>query len=71
MASNTPQLCRLCTETSDNLVNISETFNNSTIASILSQHFWFEVIVMRFAFIFIQKIFALTIAPFNSVGRSK
>lgn len=43
MASNSTRLCRLCLKASDDAVNIFAKFNDSTIASILSQHFWFQV----------------------------
>ncbi|KAG4071036.1 hypothetical protein HA402_001473 [Bradysia odoriphaga] len=43
MNSNSTQICRLCMETSDGLVNIFEAFQDSTIASVLAKHFWFEI----------------------------
>ncbi|KAG4070939.1 hypothetical protein HA402_001376 [Bradysia odoriphaga] len=43
MNSNSPQLCRLCLETSDGLLNIFEKFQGSTIASVLAKHFWFQI----------------------------
>ncbi len=36
-------ICRLCLKSSDDIVNIWNSFQDSTIASILSKHFWFEV----------------------------
>ncbi|XP_037037055.1 transcription factor grauzone-like isoform X3 [Bradysia coprophila] len=37
------QLCRLCLQASDDVLNIWETFLDSTIAAILAKHFWFQV----------------------------
>ncbi|KAJ6633995.1 Transcription factor grauzone [Pseudolycoriella hygida] len=37
------QLCRLCLERTDDVVNVFDKFQGSTIASILTQHFWFQV----------------------------
>lgn len=56
MVSNSTQLCRLCLETSDYLVNIFESFQDSTIASILTQHFWFKVNRLAIVFIFNNKL---------------
>ncbi|XP_037044348.1 transcription factor grauzone-like [Bradysia coprophila] len=41
MDLNSTQLCRLCVEASADLVKVSEKFQDVTIASILSKHFWF------------------------------
>ncbi|KAJ6634063.1 Transcription factor grauzone [Pseudolycoriella hygida] len=43
MGSNSAQLCRLCIENASDVVNVFDTFEDSTIASILTQHFWFQV----------------------------
>ncbi|XP_037044367.1 transcription factor grauzone-like [Bradysia coprophila] len=43
MNSNSTQLCRLCLETSGSLVNIFETYQDSTVASVLAKHFWFQI----------------------------
>ncbi|KAJ6626763.1 Transcription factor grauzone, partial [Pseudolycoriella hygida] len=43
MDSNSVQLCRLCLESSCDVVNVFDRFQDSTIASILTQHFWFQV----------------------------
>ncbi len=43
MDFNTKKLCRLCLQSSDDVINIWQTFNDSTIASILAKHFWFQV----------------------------
>ncbi|KAJ6641733.1 Transcription factor grauzone [Pseudolycoriella hygida] len=43
MDSNSTWLCRLCCKQSKDLVNIFDKFQNVTIASILSQHFWFQI----------------------------
>ncbi|XP_037044366.1 transcription factor grauzone-like [Bradysia coprophila] len=42
MNSSSKLLCRLCLESSDGLVNIFEQFQDSTIASVLAKHFWFQ-----------------------------
>lgn len=47
MDSNSSSACRLCFKASDNSVNIFDKFQDSTIASILTQHFWFQVILFR------------------------
>lgn len=50
--NSTTRRCRLCLETSDDLVNVFEAFQNSTIAAILSKYFWFQVrLFFRFFFI--------------------
>ncbi|XP_037044359.1 transcription factor grauzone-like isoform X3 [Bradysia coprophila] len=43
MNSNSAQICRLCLETCDGLVNIFEKFQDETIASVLAKHFWFQI----------------------------
>ncbi|XP_037044364.1 transcription factor grauzone-like isoform X4 [Bradysia coprophila] len=43
MNSNSTQICRLCLETSNGLVNIFETFQDSTVDSVLAKHFWFQI----------------------------
>ncbi|XP_037037053.1 zinc finger protein 112-like isoform X2 [Bradysia coprophila] len=40
---NSKQLCRLCLQTTYDAVNIWETFLDSTIATVLVKHFWFQV----------------------------
>ncbi|XP_037047667.1 zinc finger protein 93-like [Bradysia coprophila] len=42
-SSNQPQLCRLCLRTIEDVVNIWETFQDSTIATVLAKHFWFQL----------------------------
>lgn len=37
------QLCRLCLQSGDDLVNIWENFEDSTIATVVQKHFWFQV----------------------------
>ncbi|KAG4067408.1 hypothetical protein HA402_009645 [Bradysia odoriphaga] len=37
------QLCRLCLQSSEDVVNIWKTFQHSTIATILAKHFWFQI----------------------------
>ncbi|KAJ6641729.1 Transcription factor grauzone [Pseudolycoriella hygida] len=41
--NSTVGLCRLCLNESDDVMNIFDKFENTTIASILEQHFWFQV----------------------------
>ncbi|KAJ6641728.1 1,5-anhydro-D-fructose reductase [Pseudolycoriella hygida] len=41
--NDSTQLCRLCLENSNDFVNIYEKFQDSTIAAILTQHFWFQI----------------------------
>lgn len=65
METNLARLCRLCLETSDDIVNIFESFQGSTIASILTQHFWFQVIInanptLRIAFFYLFLLWMLT-----------
>ncbi|KAG4070998.1 hypothetical protein HA402_001435 [Bradysia odoriphaga] len=43
MNSNSTQICRLCLETSGGLVNIFEKFQDSTVAFVLAEHFWFQI----------------------------
>ncbi|KAG4071025.1 hypothetical protein HA402_001462 [Bradysia odoriphaga] len=43
MDSMSTKLCRLCLESSDEMLNIFENPQNSTIPSILIKHFWFQV----------------------------
>lgn len=52
--NSTTRTCRLCLETSDNLVNVFTSFQNSTIAAILSKYFWFQV--RRFFIAFIETL---------------
>lgn len=55
MDSNSSQLCRLCLESSDDVVNIFDKLQDSTIASILTQHFWFQVArIANFVFVYIE-----------------
>ncbi|XP_037046655.1 transcription factor grauzone-like [Bradysia coprophila] len=42
MDAKPSQICRLCLQNSVDSVNIWQTFQDSTIASILSKHFWFQ-----------------------------
>ncbi|XP_037049995.1 zinc finger protein-like isoform X2 [Bradysia coprophila] len=37
------QRCRLCLKINDDVVNIWDTFQDSSIASIVAKHFWFQV----------------------------
>lgn len=43
MDTNSIERCRLCFESSDDFVNVFENFQDSTIATVLTQHFWFQV----------------------------
>ncbi|KAJ6633116.1 Transcription factor grauzone [Pseudolycoriella hygida] len=43
MNPNSTQLCRLCLERTGDVVNVFDKFQGSTIASVLTQHFWFQV----------------------------
>ncbi|KAG4071049.1 hypothetical protein HA402_001486 [Bradysia odoriphaga] len=43
MNSNATQICRLCLESRGGSVNIFEKFQDSTVASVLSEHFWFQI----------------------------
>lgn len=56
MSSQAAQkLCRLCflQTVSDDSVNIWDKFQNSTIASIVTKHFWFEVIFVCWCLLFL------------------
>lgn len=54
MDSKSTWLCRLCLEICNETMNIFENFQNTTIASILTQHFWFKVdhyVVLKILFV--------------------
>lgn len=53
MDTNSIERCRLCFESSDDFVNVFENFQDSTIATVLTQHFWFQVWYRIFAIVFL------------------